>query len=82
MSKFINDKGRFVSHQTPKLPEDSITLSFRDPEATMALQMYAMSVRDDELASDIKRRLAMMIKEVGAREDKADEDEKVKEGRK
>ena len=57
MGHHIDDEGRFQSDKYPDLAPDKIVLSFKDPHAQIALDMYAEMCEDAELREDILARL-------------------------
>ncbi len=54
MGHHIDNEGRFQSDKYPELPPDQIILSFKDPHARIALRAYAMSVRSNNVQSDVE----------------------------
>lgn len=61
----IDTYGRFQSDKYPYLPPDKIVISFKDPLAIAALYALAKSYarRDEQLATDIRRRLHSIARE-------------------
>jgi len=57
MGHHIDSQGRFQSDKYPVLPPDKIILSFKDPAARKALEIFAGVTDDKELANDILYRL-------------------------
>jgi len=53
MGHHINEQGNFQSDKYPDLPENKIILSFNDPAARKALQVFAEASDDEELSEDI-----------------------------
>ena len=53
----INKDGQFQSDKYPDLAPDKIVLSFKDPEATTALMMFAVRTTNAQLSKDIIKRL-------------------------
>ena len=53
MGHHINKKGNFQSDKYPKLPENKISLSFKDKLARRVLVIYAKETKDKELGEDI-----------------------------
>lgn len=65
MGHHIDDEGRFQSDKFPELPPDKIVLSFRDPEACRALEVFAAICKDVELAEDVAARIATIRRQGG-----------------
>ncbi len=63
MGHHVDDEGRFQSDRHPDLEPDKIVLSFRDPEARLALRVFAEQTSDRELARDIDARLTAILLE-------------------
>lgn len=57
MGHHIDSAGRFKSDKYPELPPDKIVLSFNDPEALRALEVFASICKDVELAEDVGERI-------------------------
>ena len=57
MGHHIDSQDRFQSDKNPELPPDKIILSFKDPAAKKALEIFASVTDDKELANDILYRL-------------------------
>jgi hypothetical protein len=57
MSHHIDKEGRFQSDKFPGLAPDKIVLSFKDPAARRALNVYSIYAKDLELARDIRTRI-------------------------
>lgn len=57
--------GRFQSEKHPELPPDRIIVSFTDPHARQALAALAIGYNnvDHELATDIRTRLASIMRD-------------------
>ena len=53
MGHNINSEGQFQSDKYPDLPPDKIILSFKDPVAREALNVYAKNTKVKKLAEDI-----------------------------
>ncbi len=53
MGHHINHSGQFQSDKHPDLPPNKIILSFKDPAAQKALQVFAQETEDRELGDDI-----------------------------
>lgn len=64
MGHHIDDEGRFQSDRYPELPPDKIVLSFKDPEALRALEVFAAISKDVDLAEDVATRIATIRREV------------------
>ena len=50
MGNHINSQGKFQSDKYPDLPPDKIILSFKDPVAREALNVYAQNTKDKKLS--------------------------------
>ncbi len=57
MGHHIDSEGRFQSDKFPDLAPDKIVLSFKDPAARRALNVYSIFAEDRELARDIRTRI-------------------------
>ncbi len=57
MGHHIDREGRFQSDKFPDLAPDKIVLSFKDPAARRALNVYSIYAEDRELARDIRTRV-------------------------
>lgn len=57
MGHHIDREGRFQSDKFPDLAPDKIVLSFKDPAARRALNVYSIYAEDQELAADIRTRI-------------------------
>jgi len=56
-NKYLNNDGRFQSDKFPELAPDKIVLSFKDPEARKALEIYAKTTDNREFGDAILKRL-------------------------
>lgn len=65
MGHHINKQGEFQSDKYPDLPPDKIVLSFKDPEARKALDVFAVETSDFELSKDIWVRLRTIRRDGG-----------------
>ena len=65
MGRHIDTEGRFQSDKHPELPPGRILVSFTDPAARLALGGLAIGYNniDNELASDIRTRLASLMRD-------------------
>lgn len=64
MGHHIDDEGRFQSDRHPDIGPDKIVLSFKDPEALRALEVFAAICKDTELAEDVGERIRSIRREL------------------